>query len=1069
MDRLRRRHRDARARIGLGAAIGLIVTTAGVYILTSSEVAGASVWSTPTEIPGSTSGDRINAVSCTSAGNCVAVGSDGKPIYVTEANGSWGPITEVENSPGSGDGILDAVDCPSVGNCVAVGETTGLNPGPLVMRESGGSWDTPYVLTGSYEGTGNLTGVSCTSNSICTMVGWDNISTSSQNYADLLVGSLDSDNVQTFTGIADNPEESYGSFDAISCTAESTCTAVGVDGNAEPFVATTSSGGWVMQEISATNGSDDFPGDFVGVSCPSVGNCVAVGRGDFYGTYEPILATESSGVWSYTATEMAVSGGGQLTGVSCPFSYSCTASAWVGSDQPAYLVQTGGAWGSVTQLSGSPGGGGSLLGVSCTSDGGCTAVGNDANSRPMYAVEVGPPTVTLTSPVDGATYAVDEVVPVTVSCSDAAGGPGISYCGPSNGDYTTLPTGSPGTYPFCVYALSADGQRSPAKCINYTVAGYPTATITSPVDGGTYAVDEVVPFTFSCSDAAGGPGISSCLDNGHKSSPDMLYTAAPGNYTAYVEAVSADGASGEATIHYTVSGYPTATITSPANGGTYAVDEVVHTTFSCTDAPGGPGISTCLDTDGSASPATLFTSNPGTYSFDVWATSADGAVGDTSISYTVSGYPTATITSPASGGTYYTNEVVRPTFSCADAPGGPGISSCVDTNGSTSPGTLFTSNPGTYSYYVWAASADGAVANTTTSITYTVVGVPPPTITSPANSGTYYVGEVVPVTISCTDAPSPDAPGIAWCGASNRGPSTLETSSPGSYSFCAQAVSLDGDNSPATCISYKVAALPTATITSPVEGSTYALGETVPTSFSCTDAPGGPGITSCLDGAGSTSPGVLNASTPGTHTYTVTSTSADGGTGTASVSYTIVGNPTATITSPLGGATYVIGQTVPTSFSCTDAPGGPGITSCLDGAGSTSPGVLNTSTPGTHTYTVTATSADGGTGTASVSYTMTGLYITTNSLLPGAVNAQYSAPLAAEGGNPPYTWKLAKGSAKLPKGLKLNKQTGVISGTPKGTARSSTFTVEVLDKKVKVKGHPATQNTATRTLSITIS
>ncbi len=97
------------------------------------------------------------------------------------------------------------------------------------------------------------------------------------------------------------------------------------------------------------------------------------------------------------------------------------------------------------------------------------------------------------------------------------------------------------------------------------------------------------------------------------------------------------------------------------------------------------------------------------------------------------------------------------------------------------------------------------------------------------------------------------------------------------------------------------------------------------------------------------------------------------------------------------------------------------------------------------------------------------LHVTTTSLAPGTVGVGYGQTLAASGGNPPYRWKLVKGGAKLPKGLKLNKHTGVISGTPKKNAKSSTFTVEVLDKKIKVKHHHAMQNTATKVLSITIS
>jgi hypothetical protein len=97
------------------------------------------------------------------------------------------------------------------------------------------------------------------------------------------------------------------------------------------------------------------------------------------------------------------------------------------------------------------------------------------------------------------------------------------------------------------------------------------------------------------------------------------------------------------------------------------------------------------------------------------------------------------------------------------------------------------------------------------------------------------------------------------------------------------------------------------------------------------------------------------------------------------------------------------------------------------------------------------------------------LGITTTSLPGGTAKVPYSATtLTAVGGNPPYTWKLAPGS-KLPKGLKLNKSTGAISGTPKKTDSGTyTFTVKVADRKIKTRRHAATQNTATATLSITI-
>ncbi len=85
--------------------------------------------------------------------------------------------------------------------------------------------------------------------------------------------------------------------------------------------------------------------------------------------------------------------------------------------------------------------------------------------------------------------------------------------------------------------------------------------------------------------------------------------------------------------------------------------------------------------------------------------------------------------------------------------------------------------------------------------------------------------------------------------------------------------------------------------------------------------------------------------------------------------------PTATITSPAAGGTYTPGQSVPTSFTCAEGAGAPGLASCVDSngeiaSGDAGSGTLNTSQIGTFTYTVTATSTDGLTNTTSISYTV---------------------------------------------------------------------------------------------------
>ena len=94
----------------------------------------------------------------------------------------------------------------------------------------------------------------------------------------------------------------------------------------------------------------------------------------------------------------------------------------------------------------------------------------------------------------------------------------------------------------------------------------------------------------------------------------------------------------------------------------------------------------------------------------------------------------------------------------------------------------------------------------------------------------------------------------------------------------------------------------------------------------------------------------------------------------ATVVLNVAGPPSALISFPSPGGTYVVGQAVPAAFSCGEGTGGTGLSSCNDSTGATSvsggAGHLDTATVGGHTYTVTAVSKTGLTGSASIGYTV---------------------------------------------------------------------------------------------------
>ena len=145
--------------------------------LTLVEVWRGTAWSIQkSPNPKGATGSELSAVSCVSRAACVAVGTSADAALAERWNGTrWAVQSTPQAPPDLPSAFLAAVSCASATACTASGsvhrDLSGMSQG-WILGWNGAGWHVEETPSPAGAGRTSFDGVSCTSDSGCTAVGY---------------------------------------------------------------------------------------------------------------------------------------------------------------------------------------------------------------------------------------------------------------------------------------------------------------------------------------------------------------------------------------------------------------------------------------------------------------------------------------------------------------------------------------------------------------------------------------------------------------------------------------------------------------------------------------------------------------------------------------------------------------------------------------------------------------------------------------------------------------------------------------------------------------------------------
>jgi hypothetical protein len=262
-------------------AVGYYENSSGVTVTLAYNWSGTEWIKEATPNPSGAKESLLRGVSCTSSTACTAVGSyknsSGTIATLAERwNGTEWSIQSTPNPTEVTVSVLHNVSCTSSTSCIAsADDVEGGHLSAFIEKWNGTEWSIQLVASPSGAQAALLEGISCTSSTACTSVGYY------KNSAGTLVTLAERWNgtawsVQS-TPLETEATESY--FTGVSCTSSTACLAVANYGKPSIAHATYAErwngSEWSVQGLPAPGGFSAAWMD--GVSCTSSAACTGVG------------------------------------------------------------------------------------------------------------------------------------------------------------------------------------------------------------------------------------------------------------------------------------------------------------------------------------------------------------------------------------------------------------------------------------------------------------------------------------------------------------------------------------------------------------------------------------------------------------------------------------------------------------------------------------------------------------------------------------------------------------------------------------------------------------------------